>query len=110
MKNEILYAVISIALALLLICIVAPYSQAQTLRVDLVIVKQSDITTKEQLEIFKQGAKALREVGTRVKITSVTEVEDVLLANGFSSYIDRLFYWADWAKANKIRSNSRHMH
>ncbi len=42
MKNEILYAIISIALALLLLCIVAPYSHAGPLKAEDVPVLKID--------------------------------------------------------------------
>lgn len=104
MKNEILYAVISIALALLLLCIVAPYSEAQSRQVvplNIIIVKSPDTSYNDQANLALEGLSRSNEVGVYFDIKAIRTSEDYLKVNDYKYYFARHFRWHDYAKKQK---------
>lgn len=95
---------------LLFLITFAHWVEAETIPFDLVVVKRDEISTQDQINLFYIGAARLREVGVNIKVVSVREVPDYLQKNEYRDYVNRLFDWKNWASANRIRKNSRHIH
>lgn len=82
----------------------------QIFPVRLVVVKRSDITTQQQIDLFNQSIARFSEVKVKVKVVQVIETPDVINENDYSYYLARLFSWADWGKKNKLQTKGVHVH
>lgn len=100
-------------LALLAFFLVTNVALAQQLKVvpyKLVIVKRSDITTQQQLDLFLYAIERTKEVGVRIKIVQIVEVDDEVNQNHFDYYWNRLFLWDDWSKRKRLKKRGTHIH
>lgn len=91
-KTILIYLLIVLALSWLI-----AGAQAQTLPVNIVIVKHRFATPLQQLQMVQLGLVRLKETGVLHPVNKVTIVNDTLKRNGVKQYQSRLDSWTNLA-------------
>jgi hypothetical protein len=87
---------------LLILATFAHWAEAETIPVQIVIVKHKQASTLEQQQIAKLGFARNKEVGVQHVITRISVVNDSLKKNRLQQYVSRLDSWANYAYKKKL--------
>lgn len=103
------WAFLLLAGVLLALCLVAPYAEAQSHPIDLVVIQRAEISTTKQIELFQLALNRLKEVNIQAHIASVREYQDEVQENSLAANWSRMFDWQKWADRKRIRNKNRIM-